>query len=262
MSLKDEVQTILNKYVDNCEALNAELQKVTVNPTYSGAFRKEKSDEILLHQNQLDVNYRNKIRELFQSNVDEIRDKRITTSDFQFRLSNALTFIQAMRGDLDDKTAFSLVMPFFGDYPTMSRLLSLLKFPKDEITATNYALTGYETMINHLTKLCKICVSLVDHFIFGSVEMVILNDLFLNNWEIYEDDLEQLNKMYMASESDIDTVITDFFNYTEQTFGRTPLNMKTKEQLAEQDEAWHSGFDNPYDNVQKWDKARKLKIKS
>jgi hypothetical protein len=213
MSLKTEIQSIIESYESRLNTYKDDRAKLEKQRgDYSANKFSELENALKTPLLSVDNDTKNKISDVIESSIEEIKGKRISGSDFQVKLSNALMFINALSDGINDKMALELVMPFLGDFPTMNRLSVVLSGnPKaGELHTTLHALNGYNTLVKDLNELSNGYKNVLEWDTYNDFEGVITRDYLNQMFANYEKKMEDLNKIYMASESDVERVVNDF----------------------------------------------------
>lgn len=209
MSIKTKVNTLTASFkeaVDKYKKDKAILQESTM---YSADYIAAEIANLDRAMNTLVADSNAMLRTIFQESIDEIKSNKAGGNDFESKLSNALTFINALGDRLTDETAFALVQPFFGDYQTMHRL-SMVLAGKQGIPATRFTVSGYDAAIKQLQNIQVNFGAFFDSFQNDAGMLgIVTNQYLLTEVDTYEAYIARLYEYISASADDAEKVVAN-----------------------------------------------------
>ncbi|MCL2337700.1 MAG: hypothetical protein FWC60_09795 [Firmicutes bacterium] len=90
---------------------------------------------------------------IYQNAIDNIKGARLSGSDFQNSLTQALSFINLMDGSITDRIAFDLAQPLLGDAQAMNRFYVVLLDRLTQPSVTLDTLAGFSSSVDMLKRL-------------------------------------------------------------------------------------------------------------
>lgn len=208
MSIKTKVNTLTASFkeaVDKYKKDKAALQESTV---YTAEYIAAEIVKLDVAMDSVVADSNAKLQDIFQEGIDEIRSNKAGGNDFESKLSNALTFINALGDRLTDETAFAMVQPFFGDYQTMNRL-SMMLAGKEGIPTTRFAVSGYDMAISRLQEMQTKFRGMFNSFQHDAGLMVLVTNKYLiTEIDSYEAFIARLDDYLTASADDAEKVVT------------------------------------------------------
>lgn len=119
MSIREKIQELFASYKIDLNEFRAFQDSWKTDTTYSAQVKRDRLAEGQKKMDEVDFTANQKFREILNEEISRIENSRKRGEGFNVELSNTLSFINLIGDKMDDMTAFELVHPFIGDYPTM-----------------------------------------------------------------------------------------------------------------------------------------------
>ncbi len=209
MSIKTKVNTLTASFKEAVDKYKKDKAALQESKMYSADYIASEIGKLDTALNTLVADSNAMLQTIFQESIDEIKSNKAGGSDFESKLSNALTFINALGDRLNDETAFALAQPFFKDYQTMHRL-SLVLADKRGIPATRLAVEGYDKAIEKLQNIQVKFRSLFNSFRNDAGLLGIVSSQYLlAEIDAYEAYTERLYEYLSTSADDAGKVVAN-----------------------------------------------------
>lgn len=209
MSLKTKVNTLTASFKEAVDKYKKDKAALQESKMYSADYIASEIGKLDTALNTLVADSNAMLQTIFQESIDEIKSNKAGGSDFESKLSNALTFINALGDRLTDETAFALVQPFFGDYQTMHRL-SMVLAGKQGIPATMLAVSGYDNAIKLLQNIRTKYRGMFNSFRNDAGMLgLVTNQYLMTEIDAYEAYIARLHEYLSASADDAEKVVAN-----------------------------------------------------
>jgi len=214
MSIKSKIETLTASFKEAVAKYNKDKAYLKESKMYTGDYINAEIAKLDVAMNAVVADANAKLQAIFQDEIDEIRSNKTGGVDFESKLSNALTFINAYADKLTDETAFALLQPFFGDYQTMHRL-SVVVAGKPGIPATRFVADGYDAAIENLKDMQVKFRGMFDNFQHDAGLLdAITKQYLLIDVDGYEAFNARLHEYLSASADDAEKVVAEYTRFT------------------------------------------------
>jgi hypothetical protein len=208
MFIKSKIETLTASFKEAANKFINDKTTLEKSTMYSADFKADEIRKLKAEMQSVCDEANAKLQEILQEGIDEIRSKKGGGTDFESKLSNALSFINLLGNKLNDEDIFAMVQPFFGDYQTMHRFSMVLQ-SKADIPTTTFAVSGYDSAI---TQLKNMQINYRSAFVVpnegdGMLTAKVLAFGLIKDAEAYEAFLGRLDDYLSASADEIEAVV-------------------------------------------------------
>lgn len=152
MNIRQRIQELFASYKKDLNDFRDFQDSWKTDTTYSAQVKRDKLAEGQKKMDEVDFTANQKFREIINEEISRIENSRKRGEGFNVELSNALAFINMIGDRMDDITAFRIVQPFIGDYPTM-RNLKMAMGRLHNVNVTLSLLNIFDSMIEQLNDI-------------------------------------------------------------------------------------------------------------